>query len=111
MLLFANERQKLRYLPPLLSAEELWCHVGHAASLAYEPWPVWDEALAVDDVIDLPVQVNGKVRGRLTVPADTTEQDLEQMALADATIAPHIAGRTVVKVVVARGRLVSIVVK
>src|SRR5262249_60799648 len=55
--------------------EELWRQLGHAASLAYEPWPAWDEALAVDDVIELPVQVNGKVRGRVQLAPDATQAD------------------------------------
>jgi leucyl-tRNA synthetase len=56
-------------------AEELWRQLGHAASLAYEPWPAWDEALAVDDVIELPVQVNGKVRGRVQLARNASEAD------------------------------------
>ena len=63
-------------------AEELWRHLGHAASLAYEPWPAWDEALAVDDVIELPVQVNGKVRGRVQLARDASEADARAAALA-----------------------------
>jgi leucyl-tRNA synthetase len=55
------------------------------------------------------VQVNGKVRSRLTVPADTSEQELESLARADAAVQAHVAGKTIKKVVVARGRLVSIV--
>src|SRR3989441_6847385 len=67
--LSAMPREAVRALVLLVSpfaphvAEELWQHLGHAASLAYEPWPAWDKTLAVDDVIELPVQVNGKVRG------------------------------------------------
>jgi leucyl-tRNA synthetase len=56
------------------------------------------------------VQVNGKVRGRITVAADADEQELERLALAEASVQPHLAGKTVKKVVVAKGRLVSIVV-
>jgi leucyl-tRNA synthetase len=63
------------------------------------------------DEIVVPVQVNGKVRGRLTVAADASEQELERAALEDAGVAAHIAGKTIVKVVVAKGRLVSLVVK
>ncbi len=59
----------------------------------------------------MPVQVNGKVRGRLTVAADASEEELERLALADAAVQPHLAGKTVKKVVVAKGRLVSIVVQ
>ncbi len=59
----------------------------------------------------MPVQVNGKVRGRLTVPAGTSDAELERLALADPAVQAHLAGKTVVKVVVANGRLVSIVVR
>src|SRR4030095_12205695 len=79
--LSATPREAVRALVLLVSpfaphvAEELWRHLGHAASLAYEPWPAWDEALAVDDVIELPVQVNGKVRGRAQLARDASEAD------------------------------------
>jgi leucyl-tRNA synthetase len=58
----------------------------------------------------IPVQVNGKVRGRLTVAPDIADRELEALALADPVVAPHLAGKTVRKVVIARGRLVSVVV-
>jgi hypothetical protein len=86
--LSAMPREAVRALVLLVSpfaphvAEELWRHLGHAASLAYEPWPAWDEALAVDDVIELPVQVNGKVRGRVQLARDASEADARAAALA-----------------------------
>ena len=55
--------------------EELWRLQGHEQSLAYEPWPTWDEALCVDDVVEMAVQVNGKVRGRVTLPRAAGEDD------------------------------------
>ena len=62
--------------------EELWERLGHAASLAHEPWPTFDEALCVDDVVEMAVQVNGKVRGGL--PWRTTREDAaRELALAD----------------------------
>ena len=67
--------------------------------------------MAKADEIVVPVQVNGKVRSRLTVPADASEQELERLALADPAVQTHIAGKTVKKVVVAKGRLVSLVVQ
>jgi leucyl-tRNA synthetase len=67
--------------------------------------------VAKADEVVVPVQINGKVRARLTVAADATEQELEQAALADPGVAAYTAGKTVAKVVVAKGRLVSIVVK
>ena len=74
-------------------------------------WPAFDPDVAKADEIVVPVQVNGKVRSRLTAPADAAESELERLALDDSAIKIHIAGKTVKKVVVARGRLVSIVVQ
>ena len=92
-------------------AEELWEGLGHKDGLTTAGWPEWDEAAAREDSIEIPVQVNGKLRGRVTVPADASEDAIRETALAAAAIQPHIQGRTVVKVIVAKGRLVSVVVK
>jgi leucyl-tRNA synthetase len=103
----------VRMLAPFAphTSEELWERLGHADGLAAASWPSFDAEVAKADMVVIPVQVNGKVRGRLTVAADATEQQLEQAALADAGVAAYTAGKTVVKVVVAKGRLVSVVVK
>jgi leucyl-tRNA synthetase len=103
----------VRMLSPFAphTAEELWEGLGHTDGLTATPWPVFDADVARADEIVVPVQVNGKVRGRLTVAADASEQELERAALEDAGVAAHIAGKTIVKVVVAKGRLVSLVVK
>jgi leucyl-tRNA synthetase len=93
------------------TCEELWQLLGHSTGLNEATWPAFDAEAARADEITVAVQVNGKVRSRLTVAADTSEAELERLALADAHVAPHIAGKTVVKVVVAKGRLVSIAVK
>jgi leucyl-tRNA synthetase len=74
-------------------------------------WPTADAAVAAEEAIVVPVQVNGRVRARVSVPAGTDEALLEAAALADPAIQGHVAGKTIVKVVVAKGRLVSIVVK
>jgi leucyl-tRNA synthetase len=63
------------------------------------------------DEIVIPVQVNGKLRGRITVPADSSEEDIRAAALADSGVASHVHGKTVKKVIVAKGKLVSIVVQ
>jgi leucyl-tRNA synthetase len=91
-------------------AEELWERLGHAGGITAAGWPSFEESVARADEIVIPVQVNGKVRGRLTVPADTSEDRLRELALADPQVAKHVEGKTVRKVVVASGRLVSIVV-
>ncbi|MGH9372122.1 MAG: class I tRNA ligase family protein, partial [Vicinamibacterales bacterium] len=92
-------------------AEELWEHLGHAGGVVAAGWPTFDEAVARAEEIVVPVQVNGKVRGRLTVAADTSEDQLRQLALADPQIAKHLAGKTIKKVVVVNGRLVSVVME
>ena len=92
-------------------AEELWEALGHADGVVAAGWPEYDEAVAKADEVVVPVQVNGKVRGRLTVPAGTGEEKLRELALADPHVRPHLEGKTVKKVVVVSGgKLVSIVV-
>src|SRR5688572_14334696 len=93
------------------TAEELWCVLGYQDGLTSVSWPSFDPEVAKAEEITVPVQVNGKVRGRLTVPASTSESELEALALADSGVKAHTAGKTVQKVVVAKGRLVSIVVR
>ena len=102
----------IRMLAPFAphTAEELWESLGHGDGLAAAVWPAFDAEVAKADEIVVPVQINGKVRTRLTVPADASEQELERRALEDPVAAGYITGKTVKKVVVARGRLVSIVV-
>ena len=91
-------------------AEELWERMGHEGGLAAAAWPVFDAEVAKADEIVVPVQVNGKVRARITVPADAPASELERIALDDKAVKAHLQGRTVKKVVVAEGRLVSLVV-
>jgi leucyl-tRNA synthetase len=91
-------------------AEELWLALGHAESLAYEPWPSYDEALTQAEEIEVPVQVNGKLRSKVTVPADIDEETLRKIALADERIRALIEGKQVRKVIVVPRKLVNIVV-
>ncbi len=91
------------------AAEELWARLGHDASLAHAPYPEADEAWLVDDVVEVPVQVNGKVRGRISVPADADREALEIAARADAKVATLLSDATVRKVVVVPGRMVNFV--
>jgi leucyl-tRNA synthetase len=90
--------------------EELWEALGHPGGIVAAGWPAYDEAVAKASEIVVPVQVNGKVRGRVTVPADAGDDQLREAALADPHVKTHLDGRTVKKVVVAKGKLVSIVV-
>jgi leucyl-tRNA synthetase len=88
-------------------AEELWRALGHGQSLAYEPWPTFDEALTRSDQIEVPIQVNGKLRGKVTVPAGIDDSSLEKMALDK--VRTVLEGKTVKKVIVVSGKLVNIV--
>ena len=90
-------------------AEELWELLGHGSTLAYEPWPSFDEAKIVESSVEVPVQVNGKVRGRVTVPADADRAAMT--AAAEAEVAGHLEGKTVVKKIAVPGRMVNFVVK
>jgi leucyl-tRNA synthetase len=92
-------------------AEELWELLGHADGVVAAGWPAADAAVAAEEAIVVPVQVNGKLRGRVSVPAGADEAAIEAAALAEPNVQAHTAGKTIVKVVVAKGRLVSIVVK
>ena len=90
--------------------EELWQMYGHAEGLAGASWPAFDATVAKAEELEIPVQVNGKLRGRVTVAPDIDDQALEALALADPHVQAHIAGKTIRKVVIAKGRLVSVVV-
>ena len=91
-------------------AEELWQKLGHSQTLAYEPWPSYDPALLKADTIELPVQVNGKMRGKITIPADAEQAAIETAAQADEKVVAAMQGKQVRKVIVVPGRLVNIVV-
>ncbi|WJY78566.1 Leucine--tRNA ligase [Corynebacterium bovis DSM 20582 = CIP 54.80] len=90
-------------------AEEMWERLGHDGGITYTDFPEWDEAWLVDDTVEIPVQVMGKVRARITVPADASREDLEAAALAEPSIVARIGDREVKKVVVVPGTLVNIV--
>ncbi|MEZ4223774.1 MAG: leucine--tRNA ligase [Polyangiaceae bacterium] len=89
--------------------EELWARLGHSPSTLDAAWPAFDETLCVDDVLELPVQVNGKVRGKVTIPKDAAEADVKAAALADAHVAKFIEGKTLRKVVYVPGRIVNLI--
>jgi leucyl-tRNA synthetase len=90
-------------------AEELWQRLGHAGSLAYAAWPKVEESLLADDSMEIPVQVNGKLRARVTVPADADNAALERAALADAKVQAALEGKNPKKVIVVPKKMVSIV--
>jgi leucyl-tRNA synthetase len=101
----------VRLLAPFVPhlCEELWQTLGHEGGLEAAGWPVWEEAALIEDEKTLVVQVNGKVRGKVTVPADATDEEIRQAALSDANVARFIEDKQVRKVIVVPGRLVNVV--
>ena len=91
-------------------AEELWAYLGKPYSIHQQQWPAVDEAAAKEDSIELPVQINGKVRDRITVPAEATEDEIKSAALASEIVQKFLEGKEPRKVIVAKGRLVSVVI-
>ena len=90
--------------------EELWQRLDHDASLVRESWPTYDEALTIDATIEMPVQINGKLRSRITVPTDATDDQEIDAAKADEKIAAAIAGKQIKRTIVVKGRLVNLIV-
>ncbi|MGH8058624.1 MAG: class I tRNA ligase family protein, partial [Candidatus Entotheonellia bacterium] len=91
-------------------AEELWAQLGHSQSILREPWPTFNPGLTQEEEVTVVIQVNGRLRGRLTVPASLSEDDLQMAALRHERIQEWLAGKTVRKVIVVPQRLVNIVV-
>jgi leucyl-tRNA synthetase len=92
-------------------AQELWEMLGEKGNILRAGWPKYDPALAKEDEIEIPVQINGKLRSLVRVPADASEEVLRAAALADEKIQAGIAGKQIVKVIVVPGKLVNIVVR
>jgi leucyl-tRNA synthetase len=92
-------------------AEELWEQQGRTGPVFRQAWPAFDEALAKEDAADVVLQVNGKVRGRLSVPFGTPQTDIEKLALADSKAKQFIDGKAVLKIIVVPDKLVNIVVR
>ena len=123
MMIFVNEAYKADSLPrqaladflQLLSpiaphiAEELWARLGHSESITYAAWPAFEESWTVDQEVEIVVQVNGKIIERLSIAADTAEAEMENLAKSNAKVQEAIAGKTVRKTVVVKGKLVNIV--
>lgn len=123
MMVFVNEAYKqeelsiasVKDLVKLLSpfaphiAEELWYVLGETIALAYAPWPTYDDAKLVENEVEIVVQINGKIKARLHVPADLDQAGLEKHVLAHEEIAAQLTGQTVRKVIAVPGKLVNIV--
>jgi leucyl-tRNA synthetase len=122
MMIFVNEAEGtplsrpdyeafLKILAPFAphAAEELWEALGHATFIAQAPWPAYDAALTVDSEIEIALQVTGKVKDRIVVPADADDAELERLALQNPKVMAALEGRTVKQVIVVKRRLVNIV--
>ena len=91
--------------------EELWSILGHNKTIAYEPWPTYDESKLVKTEFDIAVQVNGKLRGTITVNVDDSEDIIKQKALSNENVKRHTEGKEIVKIIVIKNKIVNIVVK
>ena len=92
-------------------SEELWARTGHDTMVTRVPWPDYEEALIKSDILTIPVQVNGKLRSKLVVPADWTKTQVLEASLADEKVAEWIRGKTIKKQIYIDKRLVNIVVE
>ena len=109
------KRTALKALAQLMSpmtphlAEEIWAALGGEGLIAEAPWPVADDAMLVEDTITMPIQVNGKRRGEITVPKDMDKAEVEKLALAHENVARTLEGAQPKKVIVVPGRIVNVV--
>lgn len=103
----------LKLLNPIIPyvTEELWSILGNPDTIAYEPWPTYEESKTKNNTFELVVQVNGKVRGKIEVDSDTTKEEMESKAVEIDNVKKHLEGLTIVKVITIPGKLVSIVAK
>jgi len=92
-------------------AHELWEMLGESSDLLRAPWPQYDPALAKEEEVEIAIQVNGKIRSRIVVPAEATEDQVRELALADEKVKAAVADREILKVLVVKGRLVNVAVK
>ena len=125
MMVFVNEANKADDMPKeyaeglvkLLSPiaphmmEEIWSKFGHDDSITYAKWPTFDESKLVTDTVDLIIQVNGRLRDKLSVPLDTDKEKVKELALSDEKVQKFLDGKDVVKVIVVPNKIVNIVVK
>lgn len=123
LMVFVNEANKQEALPieymngfvQLLApiaphiGEELWSRLGNEGSITYVPWPEYDEHHLVEDTLEIVIQINGKVRERMMVARDTSQKELEELALANETIQAQIEGKTIRKIIAVPNKLVNIV--
>ena len=124
MMIFLNEAMKLEIRPRKLMenfvlllapfaphvAEEIWEKLGHTKSTAYEPWPMYDEAKCAESTVEVVLQINGKVRSKITVAKDTPVTELELLAFKDTNIKRYTDGKRIIKKIIIPNKLVNIVI-
>ena len=93
------------------AGEEIWQLMGHDNTIAFESWPTYDEAKCAEQAFEIALQVNGKIRSRISVPADITAADALAAAKADERVAPMLEGMQIIKELYVPGKLVNLVVK
>jgi leucyl-tRNA synthetase len=91
-------------------AEELWQILGKTKSLAYEPWPVYDKAKCIESIVEVVLQINGKIRSKISIPMNTQNVELEKLALEDTNVKRYIDGKRIIKKVIIPNKLVNIVI-
>jgi leucyl-tRNA synthetase len=91
--------------------EEIWQAIGHDTQLADQPWPEYDEAALVTDEVVIVAQINGKMRGKVSLPTGADEETVMAACMGVHNVAKYLEGKTVVKTIVVPGKLVNIVVK
>ncbi|MQS44561.1 leucine--tRNA ligase [Companilactobacillus mishanensis] len=125
MMVFVNEANKVDTMPKEYAEglvkmlapiaphmmEELWSKFGHEGSITYAEWPTFDEKKLVSDTVELIVQVNGKLRDKLTVPLDTDKEKVKEIAMSDEKVQKFLDGKDVIKVIVVPNKIINIVVK
>lgn len=92
-------------------AEEIWERFGHNKTLAYEPWPEYDEELIKEDTIEIPIQVNGKLRGKITVPVNLSKDEILALAKKADKVSPYLENKTIIKEIFVPGKLINFVTK
>ena len=125
MMIFVNTASKEDVIPQeyaegfikLLSpvaphiAEEIWNRLGHNDTITYEAWPTYDESKLVEDTIEIPVQINGKVRATVSISIDASEDEVKNIVHQNSNIQAQLEGKTVVKEIYVKNKIYNIVVK
>ena len=92
-------------------SEELWEAIGNKPSLLQQRWPAWDESVATEDYVELVIQVNGKLRSKMMIPKDTSDDEIKRIALEDKKISGIVSGKKIKKMIVIKGKLINIVIE